>query len=209
MRFSLKFLSFLLSFICYTNAIAGIANISEDDFCIGSKDAKVIIIEYFSLACPHCAELHTAQNSIFEQIKKRYIDKGIVLYVSRQLPTNQPSLKAAMITRCKPDRYFNFVDALLKSQNMWAFYLDYEARLLNIMKLSGMTDDEFHSCIKDEKLEKCIIDEIYQISEKQNIEHTPAMFINDQEVENIFDFKEIEEKIRLAIMDSKIVSAKD
>lgn len=187
---------------------AAVMDISEDDFCLGSKDAKVVIIEYFSLTCPHCAEIHSGQDSIFERIKERYIDKGTVLYVSRQFPTNLPSLKAAMLTYCRRDKYFDFVKALLTSQSIWAFFSDYEKRILNIAKLSGINEDDLLNCMKNEEVERNIIDEMYKTSNELKIDRTPVMFINGLEVSNIFDFKEIELKIKQSIMDLKLEDGK-
>ena len=42
---------------------------------IGSPDAKVTVKVFSSLTCPHCANFH---NSIFNDLKKEYIDKGLV-----------------------------------------------------------------------------------------------------------------------------------
>ena len=44
---------------------------------IGSPDAKVTVKVFSSLTCPHCATFHT---SIFNKLKKEYID--CLLYTS-------------------------------------------------------------------------------------------------------------------------------
>ena len=42
---------------------------------MGSSDAKVTVKVFSSLTCPHCANFH---NEIFSNLKKDYIDKGLV-----------------------------------------------------------------------------------------------------------------------------------
>ena len=41
----------------------------------GNKDAKITIITYESLTCGHCADFH---NHIYPQLKKEFIDTGLV-----------------------------------------------------------------------------------------------------------------------------------
>ena len=42
---------------------------------IGNDEAKVTVKVFSSLTCPHCANFHTA---VFNNLKKDYIDKGLV-----------------------------------------------------------------------------------------------------------------------------------
>ncbi len=200
----IKGLVLLLCILLPNIGNTGVMDIAEDDYCMGNRDAKIIIVEYFSLTCPHCAEIHSGKDAIFEKLKEKYIDKGIVLYVSRQFPTNLPSLKAAMLTYCKADKYFDFVKALLTSQSIWAFFSDYEKRMLNVAKLAGINEDDLLTCLKNEELERKIIDAMYKTNNELQIDRTPMMFINGQVVDNIFDFKEIELRIKQCIMDSKL-----
>ena len=44
---------------------------------IGSPNAKVTVKVFSSLTCPHCANFH---NSIFNKLKKEYIDEGLVKF---------------------------------------------------------------------------------------------------------------------------------
>ena len=33
--------------------------ITDQDYALGPKDAKIVVVEYASLTCPHCAQFHT------------------------------------------------------------------------------------------------------------------------------------------------------
>ena len=44
---------------------------------IGNPDAKVTVKVFSSLTCPHCANFHSM---IFNNLKKDYIDKGLVKF---------------------------------------------------------------------------------------------------------------------------------
>ena len=50
---------------------------------IGNPDAKVTVKVFSSLTCPHCATFHT---SIFNKLKKEYIDEGLVRFEHHAFP---------------------------------------------------------------------------------------------------------------------------
>ena len=50
---------------------------------IGEESAKVTIKVFSSLTCPHCANFH---NEIFENLKKDFIDKGLVKFEHHAFP---------------------------------------------------------------------------------------------------------------------------
>lgn len=165
--------------------------LQPDDHYIGVKDAPVIIIEYSSFACPHCAEFH---KRIFSQIKENYIDKGKVLYIHRHFPTNKPSLVAAALTTCS-GKYFQFLAALFESQNVWAFNKNYEQSLLNIAKLSGMSNDEFTKCIQNKEMLDQIYERTFIATRVLDVKATPAVLINGQVIRSLVSYKSVSEQI--------------
>ena len=56
---------------------------------IGDESAPITIIEYASMSCSHCADFHT---NTLPELKKEYIDTGIVRMVFRDYPFNYPAL---------------------------------------------------------------------------------------------------------------------
>ena len=64
---------------------------------IGSSDAKVTVKVFSSLTCPHCANFH---NAIFNNLKKEYIDKGLVKFEHHAFPLDLAALNAEVIIRC-------------------------------------------------------------------------------------------------------------
>ena len=53
---------------------------SSFDFVLGDKKAPVLMIEYASLSCPHCAAF--ARES-FDKFKTEYVDSGKVQFIFR------------------------------------------------------------------------------------------------------------------------------
>jgi protein-disulfide isomerase len=84
---------------------------------LGVADAPVAIIEFTDLQCPFCA--HFAMYT-FPRLKEAYIDRGKVLYVSRDLPlaNHAYAVAAAVAVRCAGEqgRYWEFRHAVFAAQ---------------------------------------------------------------------------------------------
>ena len=72
-------------------------SIHSETLKIGSKDAKITVKVFSSLTCPHCASFH---KKIFKDLKKDYIDKGIVKFEHHAFPLDLAALNAEKIVRC-------------------------------------------------------------------------------------------------------------
>ena len=86
---------------------------------IGSADAKVTVKVFSSLTCPHCANLH---NSIFNNLKKDFIDKGLVKFEHHAFPLDLAALNAEVVIRCQSDneKKFKFLEEIYIKQKIWA-----------------------------------------------------------------------------------------
>ena len=72
---------------------------------IGSPDAKVTVKVFSSLTCPHCATFH---NSIFNKLKKEYIDEGLVRFEHHAFPLDLAALNAEVVVRCQTNNETKF-----------------------------------------------------------------------------------------------------
>ncbi len=70
---------------------------------LGSPDAPVTVLEYTDYRCPACAGF---QARTFPEIKKNFIDTGMVRFLVRDLPADSHpgSLEAAQAARCAGDQ---------------------------------------------------------------------------------------------------------
>lgn len=146
---------------------------------IGSPDAKVIVDEWFSLTCSHCA--HFAQE-IFPQIRKNLIDTGKIRYRFHDFPLDQVALLASMVSRSLPaDRYEPFVTDLLDHQDQWAFAqnIDPVAELKKRAALFGVSAAEFDKINADNALRESIINKQDHDGAFLQIQGTPYFRIND------------------------------
>ena len=68
----------------------------DDDTYQGVSDAPIVLIEYASLTCPHCAAFHEEG---YPELKE-YIDAGQLAYVYRDFPLDGAAYRAALSARC-------------------------------------------------------------------------------------------------------------
>lgn len=68
---------------------------------LGDENAPVVIEEYASLSCNHCASFH---KDTFPKLKEEYIDTGKVYFIYNDFPLNASALDGAMVARCMPEK---------------------------------------------------------------------------------------------------------
>ncbi len=157
---------------------AATSNVTADDMTMGSPDAKVTMIEYASVSCPHCARFDM---EVFPAFKAKYIDTGQVRYIAREALTGDPAIAAAgfLTARCAgKDKYFQVVDAIYHAQQEMFTGGEPHAVLLNIARSAGMTDSQFESCIKDETALSALNSRWERYVKDDKINGTPTFIIN-------------------------------
>jgi protein-disulfide isomerase len=151
------------------------APLYPDDMYLGKSDAKLTIIEYASLSCPHCAKFNS---EVLPRIRSEYIDKGLVRWVFRDYPLNREAFWAAILTHCgSPMRYFAMVDSLFKSQEYWATQPDPLATLKQIGVTEGVSEQAFNACLADKALKDKIVGRLQEANEKYKIDSTPSFVV--------------------------------
>lgn len=177
-RFFLASLLVLILSATFRPAAAGSMAGRPGDMVIGSADAPVTMIEYYSLNCPHCAVFH---KQMFPALKARFIDTGLVRFVIRDFPLNWAAVEAAILTHCAgPERFLAVQDALFANPRLWS---GAESTLLAIAEIGesvGVTRAEFKPCIEDGVLEKQVIESFEFAAQELGVEGTPTFFINGE-----------------------------
>jgi len=168
---------------------------SLPDMALGPADAKVTIVEYASMTCPHCAAFN---DQVFPKIKSEFIDTGKVRYVFREFPLDIKAAAGSMLSRCiangDPNKYFAVTDLLFKSQNDWVMKNTTES-LTRIGKQAGLTQQQVEECLKDQALlDKIAADQKYA-SEVLKVDSTPTFFVNGERIKGETSIEEFEKKI--------------
>jgi protein-disulfide isomerase len=173
---------------------------TSEDMAMGNPAAKVTMIEYASVACPHCARFDV---DVFPAFKAKYIDTGQVRYIAREALTGDPAIAAAgfLTARCAgKGKYFQVVDAIYHAQGEMFTSGDPHAVLLNIARSAGMTDNQFENCIKDEKALTDLNARWDKYVKDDKINGTPTFVINGK----VYDKGEMS----LAELDAAVAEAK-
>ena len=86
-------------------------------FRMGNPDAKVKLIEYGSMTCPHCRSF---SETGFQPLTQNYVKSGKVNYEFRNYVRDPFDIAASLIARCNGSKsFFPLTEALYKEQPDW------------------------------------------------------------------------------------------
>ena len=188
-----KFFYKILFFILLTFSV----NAENRILSIGDSDAKITVKVFSSLTCPHCANFH---KNIFENLKKEYIDKGIVKFEHHSFPLDLAALNAEIIVRCHEDKNkrFQLLGEIYKKQNQWAVGSDINPINESIKKIgldSGLNNDKMDSCLKNENTQDQILNERIEAQKKYKVQSTPTIYINKKKYDGEHKYKQFKKAI--------------
>ncbi|MBA3517575.1 MAG: DsbA family protein [Rhizobiales bacterium] len=159
---------------------------------LGPADAKVTVVEYASMSCPHCAQF---DRDVFDEFRLKYVDSGKVRYIFREFPLNAPAYAASMVARCAPaDRYFDVVHAYFRVQDTWLSSPDLKAATLDIAKPFGLNDKSFEACISNQALFQGL-EGVKNRGVSFGVQATPTFFINGKKLEGSPSLAELDKEI--------------
>jgi protein-disulfide isomerase len=155
-----------------------------DDMSLGNPKAKVQVIEYASLSCPHCGHFN---ETIFAPFKVKWIDTGKAHYTLREMLTDPIQVAAAgfMLARCAgPSKYFAVVDQVFRSQSHWT-----QGNIAPIFQeigvANGVDEARFKACITDQAAFEAINARAQRAADQDDVHSTPTIFINGKKLETI------------------------
>ena len=172
-------------------------NVESKILSIGDPNSKIIVKVFSSLTCPHCADFHA---SIFENLKRDYIDKGIVKFEHHAFPLDLAALNAEIIVRCHVDndKKFKLLEKIYEKQKTWAVGSDINKinnSIKNIGSLLDLTDENMENCLKNEKVQDEILNQRIEAQKKYKIESTPTIFINENKYTGKVNYKEFKKAL--------------
>jgi len=145
---------------------------------VGSPDAPVTVLEFYSLTCSHCARF--ARDTL-PQVQKQLIDPGKVRLEYREFPLDQVALAASLVARALPPKLYEpFVLSLLASQDQWAFArgINYKEELWKRAALAGMSRATFDATLGDIKLRDDLLKMQDEDAKTYHIDSTPSFIFN-------------------------------
>lgn len=156
--------------------------IDDSDHLRGSKDAKVVLIEYSDLQCPFCQRFHPTVKQALDEYQ------GKVSWIYRHFPLDaiHPNARpAAIASECVSklggqDSFWAFVDKIFENQDTSLADLSSTASSVGVDKAG------FDSCLNAKETEG-VVDSQYQGGVTAGVNGTPSTFlVNDKgEVWNV------------------------
>jgi protein-disulfide isomerase len=163
-------------------AAVGAPTVLPDDMTMGNPKAKIEVVEYASLSCPHCAHFN---ETIFPTLKSKYIDTGKVRYTLKEMLTEPMNVAAAgfLTARCAgPSKYFTVVDQVFRSQSRWTSG-NIKPIFQEIAAANGVDEAKFNACILDQAGFQAINARAERAAEQDGVNATPTLFINGKRIE--------------------------
>jgi len=164
----------------------------------GNIDAKVTIIAYESLTCSHCADFH---ENVYPDLKKEFIDTGLVKMEFRHFPLDLAALNASKIAQCKNDGKSDLLHFLFLNQKKWVKGETVEDINKNLKKLlkDENIDIDFEKCTNDKRIEDYVLNDRIEAVKKFKLNATPTIIINNEKFDKALNFKNLKKSIEKLI----------
>ncbi|MCL3881469.1 DsbA family protein [Marivita sp. GX14005] len=169
-------------------------DVAVQEMTIGAEDAPVEIIEYASYTCPHCATFH---DTVFEELRKDYIETGKVKFTYREVYFDRYSLWGSLVARCGgEEKFFGITDMIYDQQSDWTragSEAEIAEALRKIGRIAGIENDTLEACLSDGEKARSLVEWYQANAEEHNITATPSFVIDGETYSNMgySEFQEI------------------
>ncbi len=189
----ISFILLIINFKTFADTSSNVKKIYE-----GKENAKVTIIVYESLTCGHCADFH---KNVYPDLKKEFIDTGLVKIEFRNFPLDMAALNASKIAHCKNDGKSNILHFLFENQKKWAKGDDLDQFNSNLKEIINKEDFgiNFDKCLNNKKIEDHILEDRIEGVKKFEVNSTPTIIINDKKFDKPLNYKNLKKTIKKLI----------
>ena len=164
----------------------------------GEESAKITIIAYESLTCSYCANFH---KDVYPELKKDFIDNGLVKIEFRHFPLDIAAFNASKIAQCNNDGSSSIMNILYSGQKKWARGKTPEEAtgyLKKFLKGENVNID-FDKCLSDKIVEDYILNDRIEGVKKFKVNATPTIIINDKKFEKSLNYKNLKKYLEKLI----------
>ena len=191
----------LASFLAAPTALAGLSRPLQAQTTVdaaaalaprflGSEDAPLTMIEYFSLTCGACGKFH---RDVLPTLKEKYIDTGKLRMEYRDFPLDIWALRAAALARSAPQkRYDALITVLFDQQARWTRADDVLAALKQIGRLAGLSSNYVQAALMNTELLDGIANSRLVANRDLGVQSTPTFLIGDRKLNGFLPLDEFD-----------------
>ena len=164
----------------------------------GKENAKITIIAYESLTCSHCADFH---KNIYTQLKKDFIDPGLVRIEFRHFPLDAAAFNASKIAQCNQLQSLEILESLYANQQDWVkgkTVIELNENLKKFIEKKGYKID-FEKCINDKKIEDFVLNDRVEGAKEFKVNSTPTIIINNKKFDKSLNYKNLKKSLEKLI----------
>ena len=164
----------------------------------GKESAKITIIAYESLTCSHCADFH---KNIYPQLKKDFIDPGLVRIEFRHFPLDAAAFNASKIAQCNQLQSLEILESLYANQQDWVkgkTVIELNENLKKFIEKKGYKID-FEKCINDKKIEDFVLNDRIEGAKEFKVNSTPTIIINNKKFDKSLNYKNLKKSLEKLI----------
>jgi protein-disulfide isomerase len=171
---------------------------AEGGFRMGNPKAPIKLVEYGSLACPHCRHF---EETGYKPLVQSYVRPGRVSYEYRNLLISGPDISISLLAHCSgAGKFFAMSQYVYATQPQWLKPLEElsetdkaaldamtdQQRVIRYAQIAGMTKmaarfgvtpARARQCLADPKALKKLLDLTQQATDS-GVKHTPTFLIN-------------------------------
>jgi protein-disulfide isomerase len=162
--------------------------LKENTQVLGSRDSKVVIVEFSDFQCPACAAAHL----IVKQVVDMYGDKILFAYRHFPIVTAHPhALKAAEAAEAAGEqgKFWEYHDLLFSNQENLS-----DEDLISYAKRLGLDLKKFEDALRSEKFKDKVTADM-DGGGKIGIRATPTFFINGERHQGVIDLEKFKSLI--------------
>ena len=177
----------------------------------GSKDAKVVVVNFDDFQCPFCSRMH---QTLFPELLKEYGDRVQFVYKDYPLSEIHPwATHAAVDANClavqSNDAYWDFADHIHANQREVNAEKGRDAQFAALDRLT-LEQGQKHN-LDQTKLQACVKgqnEDAIKASMKEadgvGVNATPTLFINGEEMDGALPISELRAALDLALQQAGV-----
>jgi protein-disulfide isomerase len=159
---------------------------------LGGVDADVVLVEYVSPTCPHCATFHA---TVYPQIKEEYIDTGRITFIARPFVRNVLDAVVFMLAEASDTGYHELLGAFMATQNQWAQAENPRQAIFQIAQQYGFTQERFEEILTDQEMFGRLETMRDQALNEFNLTGTPTFYINGEQLSGNATYDDLSQEI--------------